>query len=895
MSDFDSIDEIEEQLDGIQDAAGDLIEPCKYKSSFERYGELRRLARGERRLGHYLNGVFFQMDQAQYLLDFATMRERAIELVSLLESEERARQLQADFEPHHYEYLVHSMTSCAYENLAEGTGQLDGYNSEGMHACIADGLRVCRQTGKLACISCFREYSVDVYTSADDTELARYQCQLVIDHPGPWSDRGDRRWLASIKAAWLEMLNGKLGAAGALIEQAYELIESEEVSLKREAAIRILFYDMTRRLLCGEDISKQRERVAGLMPPSGECPFFELQAAQVESLAAVVNGEYAKAVEILTPWDKRLSQDGANHQWFEVRLRIIAAQRLAGETDRLSRLAEPLEKKAQEASDWLTERRLQRLLDEDFAAAPVPLVAKLRLPSAEATETKEDDAQEDDAKKTAPLEQAETQPSAYSDDTIQVTEEDTDTPLAEVLDAIYAEIDSAFEAEDMEKIGGILDQIVAYQAGDVEHPADAGRLIYYASFLPMEGRAQDVWQWANSLANAHEGHARTISVLGSIGLAIRSMEDEPFAETITSERLEQLYRKSLQLDGTVANNFQRAGDFYLEEENYGEAERCFARAFRLDRTSAPIALRLAEVYKMTDRRGDALNVLDLCLRNGCDDPSVTWQAGLVAFMMNRYEATLTYLERFDEQLERDPKTVWVNYYRSVALYELGQFREAFDAIEEEKRRVEMDALHIAATRACIRLALGKMEAEEDLEAFLAIPLHEVDYLAPPVIEDTLVRAWNACNEYLASADVCDALEERLLGAGLMPDDYFEDLRQQNTKKRGLNFFRCMVQQPLDDRWRMSAYCLEDQVDWPFYLADWGVLAADEDEALGRVLKFQSRCYHLPAEVLGVQASEDDYEDRPGVVWQGFRIPGSFDDMDEDDMDEDVDDDTFDSL
>ncbi|HIM28712.1 MAG TPA: hypothetical protein EYG57_04055, partial [Planctomycetes bacterium] len=85
MSDFDAHDGIDAQLEQIQDSAGDLIEPCHYKSSFERYGELRRLARSEKRLVAYLNGVFFQMDQAQYLLDFQTMKERAIELVSLLE------------------------------------------------------------------------------------------------------------------------------------------------------------------------------------------------------------------------------------------------------------------------------------------------------------------------------------------------------------------------------------------------------------------------------------------------------------------------------------------------------------------------------------------------------------------------------------------------------------------------------------------------------------------------------------------------------------------------------------------------------------------------------------------------------------------------------------------
>jgi tetratricopeptide (TPR) repeat protein len=868
MSNFESQDGIDEQLEKIQDSAGELIEPCHYKSSFGRYGELRRLARSEKRLVAYLNGVFFQMDQSQYLLDFQTMKERAIELVSLLESEERSRQLQADFEPHAYEYLVQSMSSCAYENLAEATGQSDGYNSDGMHACIADGLQVCRQTGKLACVSCFREYSVDVYTAADDIELASYQCQTIIDHPGPWSDRGDRRWLACIKSAWLELLSGKISTARSLVDKAHQLIDSDEVSLKREATIRVLFCDATLSLMSGDDVSSHRKRLTDILPPAGECPAFELELALLDSLRAMVDGDYSETVNILTPWDRKLSQAKALTCWFEVRLRLIAAKRLAGETDRLDRLVQPLEKAALEASDWLTERRLQRLVDDDFRPSPLALLAELRPVTAPADST------ELEADEYSPL----------SDDVSSAAEKLV-TPLGDALDSMYTEMGEQYEKDNTDALDTLLDRIVAYRPLDVENPADAGRLIYYAGFLPLTGRAEEVWQWANALANAHEDHARTISVLAALGLTIRALEDDKFAETITAERLEQLYRKSLQLDGTIANNFSRAGDFYIQEENHGEAERCFARAFRLDRTSAAISLRLAEVYKMTDRPQDALNVLDLCLRNGCEEPSVTWQAALVAFGMDRFESTITYLDRFEKQVGQDSQLLWANYYRAVALYELGRCREALEAIEEEQRRVDMDVFHTAGIRACTRLALGRAEVDDDLEAFLAIPLRDVDYMGPVGIEQTLVRVWKAAEENLANDEVCDELKQRLLGAGMMPDQYFEELRQQNPRTSGLDFFRCMLQQPLDERWRNAAFSLDDQDDWPFYFAEWGVLAKNEEEAQQRVLHFQNECFPLPAEVVDVQASKESYEDHPGVVWQGIRFPGS---LDEDDDGEDAD-------
>lgn len=51
---------------------------------------------------------------------------------------------------------------------------------------------------------------------------------------------------------------------------------------------------------------------------------------------------------------------------------------------------------------------------------------------------------------------------------------------------------------------------------------------------------------------------------------------------------------------------------------------------------------------------------------------------------------------------------------------------------------------------------------------------------------------------------------------------------------------------------------------------WGVLARDEDEAKQRVLGWQKRCYHLPADVAEIEPEDASYTDKPGVVWQGVR-------------------------
>ena len=218
---------IDQQLEDLHQRAGDLIKPCRFASSTRLYGELRRRAKSEQRAWHYVMGTFFQMDQAQYLFEFQTMRERAVELIAILENEEKVRQIQSDFSREQYDYLVYSMSSCAYENLAEATGQLEGYNSDGMHACITDGIQICRRTGKIGCVSCFREYACDVYLAADDADIASHQCRLVMEQEGAWSDRGDRRWLAATKLAWLDALHGNFEKALATMDQALEFTQGE--------------------------------------------------------------------------------------------------------------------------------------------------------------------------------------------------------------------------------------------------------------------------------------------------------------------------------------------------------------------------------------------------------------------------------------------------------------------------------------------------------------------------------------------------------------------------------------------------------------------------------------------------------------------------------------------
>ncbi len=548
-------------------------------------------------------------------------------------------------------------------------------------------------------------------------------------------------------------------------------------------------------------------------------------------------------------------------------MRLIAAQRLAGLSERLERFADPLEEAAQKSGDWLTLRRLHRLMDADFSDSPLALLGDLTM---EAAPPVPDD---------LPPPDAERRPT-----TAEIAAEE-DTPLKDELEALGEQIQLAFEAEDPQaRILQSLESLLAYGHERVSHPSDAGRLVHYASYLPYLGREDDVWRWANALASPHREDARMLSVLGALGASIRGQSDEADSESaiVTAERVDQLFRKSLQLDTSYANNFCRAGDFYMQEGNHGEAERCYSRAFRLDRVSASIAARLAELYKHTDRPREALNVLDMCLREGCQEPQISWEAGLLAFTLGKYEAALTYLDRFEAQAGED-SPVWSQYYRAVSLYELNRLPEAMLAIEEEQARADEDGFHLAAVRSCISHKLGHDErASEDLQRFLDTPLSSVDYMSPKGLEDTLLRVWHCIGADPTRREAAAVLERRLLHSGLMPDEYFDQRRQANPVESGIEFYRCLVRQPLDEHWPTSDGCLAGQDDWIHYFAEWGVLAGSEEQAADLVLQAQSRCYDGPTpEVVAVEPGEGSFDDSPGVVWQGMRFGGNDEDDDED--------------
>ena len=401
-------------------------------------------------------------------------------------------------------------------------------------------------------------------------------------------------------------------------------------------------------------------------------------------------------------------------------------------------------------------------------------------------------------------------------------------------------------------------------------------------------RLGEIWKWANRLAAPFKENGVVLSLLGTIGNELRLISDDPEEGPITPARIEQLFEKSLELEKNGPQTFARAGKFYFEQGDVGQAEKCYARGFKLDRTASNIALELANVYEVTERPRDALNVLDLCMREGTEDTRVAWEAAMTAFNLRQFDQMLNYLNRYEELAgEVSP----INYYRSVAFLNQGHLELALDAVQKERKFSTEVNFHCDAVEYCVNRALDgdagnllKNCVQVEFDSLSYMPTHEIRYL--------FELLWLTASDKEPDQDLVVELEERLFAAGFVPDEYFDRLRENQDQEsmEEVQLFKLLVEQELDDDWPTSSGCLDDQQHWTRYLCEWGVLATDQEDAEQRVLDAQKRCYPLAATVLESSGEDQVYNDVPGIVWQGPRfsispeLPFDLDELDEFDDD-----------
>lgn len=856
MSNDKESNDIDQRIAEMGASIVNLRGRCLEKSAFDLANDMARLARREQRLIPMLMAQFYIVNQAQNLFQNRRGREVSIELISLLENPEQARRIQANYSESKYAEICSWMTACAYDNLATHTGEILGYNSDGMHQCIADGISVCHRTGKLQCVACFRMYASNVYLASDDVGMALHYATLVATLSQ--NDSGsERRWHGAKNRARILALTGELSSARDTLIQSLELAKSYHNPL--DARMDSLCQLETVLWLMGEQDSFSKltgETPGGRGLPAGESKWFDSRWDYRDATIAWCQGNFAKALDLVSNWDKRFLEENLATEWFEARLRLIAIHRLTGDHSKATELAQPLSKRAKTARDWITIRRLALLMDSNELPTPIVMLASPQNGPFASSTKPEPVASQKDINKAIPDNLPDTEKDSH---------ETTTSKLTELFQNVFEELQSS---EDGSNRPRLLEAALRIPLDQLADPNDAALLLKLLTILIFKGAPyQEVWRMGEAAASRFPQTSFVVSLLGSLGDTLSLIEDSGISEQVGASQIEALFRKSLDLDPDNASNHKRAANYYQNQGNLGEAERCMARAFRLKRDDGQVAMELAEIYRSTDRPRDGLAVLDLCLREGCTEPQVAWTAALSAVMVKQYQSLLTYLDRFESL---SPDQQWVGYYRAIGNLELGDPRKAMEALDWEEQRAPEHAFAIEILRACAASALDQPEQyRKHLETVLEFQWSTVDSFTLTGMQNLCERLWNASACLPEKDAVRLRLLNRLYKSGLTPDSYFEARRMESGTEEPVNLYRCVLSQPLDEQWANFEGRLHDQDDWTEYHCLWGILGSDEETAEKIAKAEQAKCYHLPANLEKMECL-GNYNEIPGTLWQGIR-------------------------
>ena len=307
----------ESRLEVLQERMEELSDKCHYASALRVAQEIRRVAREDGDLDAYIRANFTIMVEASEILEPTWAREAAIEMIGLLENEDQARTIEPDLEDEEYARLVNWYSSCAYDNLGHATAEISGYNSDGVHSVVAEGIEICRQTGKTQCISCFRAYATDVHIAADDMDMASHYARMQLQING----RKDRRMGAVRDEICIRLYQGQLAAAAEKVDQYLGLIDSYHSP--NAARVSAKPFITTIATLLGEPERWQQECVVE-QPPKDEDLNNALQVDSAQAVIEFAAGDYDAAIKRLTPWDQKLAKQKCTNAW------LVSANPIAG-------------------------------------------------------------------------------------------------------------------------------------------------------------------------------------------------------------------------------------------------------------------------------------------------------------------------------------------------------------------------------------------------------------------------------------------------------------------------------------------------------------------------------------------------------------------------------------
>ncbi|MCA9107624.1 MAG: tetratricopeptide repeat protein [Planctomycetales bacterium] len=386
-------------------------------------------------------------------------------------------------------------------------------------------------------------------------------------------------------------------------------------------------------------------------------------------------------------------------------------------------------------------------------------------------------------------------------------------------------------------------------------------------------------RWSTPFADEPEVRNLRAAVAGEFRMVIDEWADEAtgdmeegldaLRDALPSlESIEADFEASVRLAPESVTARLRAASWYIDQDRLVDAMRLLREASRLDPSHPLVALRFSECARLVSRLDEAREVLLACLRER-ENPEVLLEAAIVCGETRHWDESIGLAERYEA---RQKRPLWARYLRAVGCYELERWDEALADIERERVVLQDDEdFHLVALTASVLLRQGSIEAgRAAASAVLSQSWADTTNLPEWSLMEVLTRLWVAL-ETSDQNDLAIQLTRRSVVAGIALPDLFQRQRESERERTGLRVHEVTVQQPLPENWLNHPGCLPDEEEWTGYEVTWEVLAVDTDDAINRVLEWQTIDQPEPPVIKDVRWTGETRDDRPGILLQGKRV------------------------
>lgn len=760
-----SNEEIEDRVDALFEEANRLSDAFRKRSCAKIAGEAKRLAKRHRLLFPYLHACFTISNSLIQTYDFQEAFDNALEMIALLESEERARAFQADYDEDRYAYFTYWYTAPAYDFIGTCTAHKNGYNSPLVHGAVEDGINVSRRTGKLENIDNFLEYATQIAMAAGDYDLAyNYSHRCVVDYTPQGGH--DRRWVSQDEIGMIYLQRGMFTAAVAALQMALEFAETYhtpkdaliESSVKLSMALALAGLE--------SDFKIQSEPncyiINGVEYERDEYLETYIQIFRKETVDEIIAGKYASTSAKLAEMERYCISKDALSLWFDLRRERIAARILRDravkngadsdeckiEGPSLGALCEELRAKAVPANQWSAINALNAMLQENFPVSPLGI----SFPPDSGPFALKDSAQ-DGFGAHVPLEER-------NITVVKIKSEAEDENLnPEQLEENSSEIYTEYEKilpELYERKSKKLEANITEQEFDEEEYANWMNSLFRKSMeetLPRTGSAleamivihtvaqidfepifsgpvgpEKTWNDAERFMKKFPENARLLTACALLGMNLLdfAIEKRMNLETlrIPSESfIAELAEKAFDIRPDRYSIAFTVGSIMHRFGREKEAQRYLSRACQLARSEDSAVFLLGSIYKEKERFQDAFVLYDMYFRAGGRNPRIFYVAIELACKCRNYRETILYANAMKDVIGEELPLA-ILYWTMFAGFKLGEFREALVLLDKFDNALETLTLTQYLLRAVILAELG----EESWKTILENGLEEKTYV-----------------------------------------------------------------------------------------------------------------------------------------------------------------------